>query len=77
MRTDLNIWLNDTNQTMQEIPFWFANNSSGIWSGNVTFPPIETIGLDQVVSLQIVQTVLLVFILYYLWRTRGELGGRR
>jgi hypothetical protein len=69
MRTDLNVWLNDTNQTIQQLPFYFANNSSGINEGNLSLPPLEVTGLDQVISFQIVQTVILMFILYYTWRT--------
>jgi len=68
MRTDLNVWLNDINQTVQAVPAYFANNSSGMWEGQLYLPPLEIIGSDVVIGFMIVQTVILIMILYYSWR---------
>jgi hypothetical protein len=70
MRTDLNVWLNDTNQTIQQLPFYFANNSSGYREGVLSLPALEVIGSDIIITFMIVQTVIMIFMLYSIWRLR-------
>lgn len=71
MRTDLNVWMNDINETVRQVPFYFANNSSGIYEGQAIFPVQEIIGMDVVIGILILQSVVLIMILYYQWR-RGR-----
>lgn len=71
MRTDLNVFLNDTNETVREATFWFANNTSAVWSGNISVPQVDVTGTDSIIGMMIVQTVILVFILYSSWRRQN------
>jgi hypothetical protein len=63
--------MNDTNQTIQQLPFYFANNSSGYFEGHIALPPVEVVALDAIVGLLIVQTVLLIVLLYSSWRRKS------
>lgn len=62
MRTDLNIYLNDTaiNQTV------FGNLTNTTF--DFSLPPLELQGMDIVISLLIIITIMVFFILYYQMR---------
>lgn len=71
MRTDLNVWLDENETIAQYVSFEFQNRSvdgTGWIQGNLYMPPIEVIASDVMVGIMIMQTVILLMILYYTWR---------
>jgi len=72
MRTDLNVWMNETNISVQPATFEFINQSNvtGYQTGTIFVPPLEIIGSDVIIGIMIMQTVIMILLLYYTWRVK-------
>lgn len=67
MDTDLNTWLGNSAAQIQDIPLNITVNGT-VQTGYIQMPPLNVWGLDALVIFQIIQTVILMFLLYYAMR---------